>query len=191
MGRYVKNGTGRTRNYATVIYDDSCIDKINDLHIPCFISPWHDNDINATGEKKKPHRHVLFNFDSVKSIEQVRDVVEQIGGVGCEQVDSNRAYARYLCHLDNPDKAQYNINDVLTIGGLDYIDLINSVASVYATLDEIIDYLLKNNVTSLRDFILYCQDIPDWWTCIFRHRHLSDVKEIIKANQFDMITKNK
>lgn len=191
MSRYGKNGIGRTRNYATVIYDDKCIDKINELHIPCFISPWHDNDVNATGEKKKPHRHVLFNFDSVKSIEQVRDVVDLIGGVGCEQVDSNRAYARYLCHLDNPEKAHYDINDVISIGGLDYIDLINSVASVYATLDDIIDYLLKNNVISLREFIIYCQDIPDWWSCLFRHRHLSDVEKVIKANNIDFNRNNR
>ena len=175
--------TGRTRNYATVIYDDDCIDRINDLHLPCFISPWHDKDVNPTGEKKKPHRHVLFNFDSVKSWNQVRDIVEQIGGVGVESVMSNRAYARYLCHLDNPEKAQYNINDVQVIGGLDYIELINSCADEYATLYEIIDYVLKNDICDFKEFVLYCQSEHfDWFELMFRKRHLYDVKEMIKAN---------
>lgn len=187
-----KNGTGRTRNYATVIYDDSCIDKINELHIPCFISPWHDKDVNPTGEKKKPHRHVLFNFDSVKTWNQVRDIVEQIGGVGVESVMSNRAYARYLCHLDNPEKAQYNINDVLILGGLDYVELINSCADEYALLYEIIDYVLKNDIFNFREFLVYCQTSKfDWFELMFRKRHLYDVKEVIKANALDISMKNK
>lgn len=47
-------------------------------------------------------------FDGVKTIEQAKDLFEQIGGVGCEKVNSIRGYARYLCHLDNPEKAQYD-----------------------------------------------------------------------------------
>ena len=186
MGRYDKNRESRTRNYATVIYDENCIDKLRDLHVPCLISPWHDKDINPTGEVKKAHRHVLINFDSVKTKKQAKDLIEEIGGVGCEVVLSNRAYARYLCHLDNPEKAQYDINDVLTIGGLDYIELINSCADELATLYDIVDYILNNNITNCRQFLTYCRtEQPEWFSCIFRHRHLYEVKEVIMCNVID------
>ena len=185
MGRYnKKNGCGRTRNWATVVYSDDSVTKLRDLHIPCFISPWHDMDCNADGERKKPHRHILMNFDSVKSEEQIRELIKEFNGVGCEYVQSNRSYGRYLCHLDNPEKAQYNINDVETIGGLDYIELINSLADEFATLTDMIDYLLDNSITSLRGFLLYCRDSrQDWFECMFRKHHLSDVKEVIYANK--------
>ena len=186
MGRYDSSGKDRTRNYATVIYSDDCIDKLNELHIPCLISPWHDKDVNPTGELKKAHRHVLINFDSVKTRKQCQELIEKIGGVGCEVVMSNRAYARYLCHLDNPEKHQYDINDVKSIGGIDYIELINSCADEIATLYDIIDYILNNNITNSREFLLFCRkDRPEWFACIFRHRHLYEVKEVIKCNCVD------
>ena len=186
MGRYDKSGCGRTRNWATVIYDKTAIDKINDLHSPCFISPWHDKDLNATGEAKKTHAHVLMNFDSVKSRDQVQEMCKQFGGVGCEYVQSNRAYGRYLCHLDNPEKAQYNINDVTVIGGLDYIELINSLADEFSTLYEILDYVLDNHVINFREFLLYCRSEKiDWYQLMFRHKHIFEVKEVIKANMID------
>ena len=43
-----------------------------------------------------------------------------IGGVGVEPVKSVRAYARYLCHLDSPDKVCYRTEDVLSLSGADY-----------------------------------------------------------------------
>lgn len=175
----------RTRNYATVIYNEECIKKINEMHLPCFISPPHDNDFNPTGEKKKKHWHVLLNYDSVKTEEQAKNDINEFGGVGCEVVKSNRAYARYLCHLDNPEKAQYSVNDVTSIGGLDYIELINSTADLMAMELEIADYLLENNVLSFRDFLLWAKDEKrDWYTHII-HKSMYFVKEIIKSNYIE------
>ena len=56
------NGSGRSRSYATVVYPESApdfLERLNDLKVPCFVSPLHDKDINPTGEAKKPHYHVL------------------------------------------------------------------------------------------------------------------------------------
>lgn len=176
----------RTRNYATVVYSDECIQKLKDLHIPCFISPWHDSDINANGEPKKPHRHILINYDSVKTIEQAKADILEFGGVGCEDVRSNRAYARYLCHLDNPEKAQYNVNDVEDIGGLDYFSLINSCADERAMELEICDYLLDNDICSFISFLKWCRSYKRDWYEFICHKHIYTVKEIIKSNYIDM-----
>lgn len=182
------NGS-RTRNYATVIYSEESYNLLLESKLPCFISPWHDKDINATGEPKKPHRHVLINYDSVKTLEQAKNDILSFGGVGCEVVKSNRAYARYLCHLDNPEKAQYNINDVVQLGGLDYIDLVNSSADELAMLEEICDYILDNNLVSFRDFLLFCRNQKrDWYQFIIR-KQMYVVKEIIKSNYVEQCKK--
>lgn len=192
MGRYDTPKDGRTRNWATVVYSDEAIEKLSELKLTCLVSPWHDKDFNADGEKKKPHRHVMFLFEGKKSREQIKEICDIIGGVGCEPVQSQRAYARYLCHLDNPEKAQYNINDVQTFGGIDYIELINSVADEYSTLFDICDYLLDNSTTSMREFLLYCRkDRPDWYSCLIRHRHMSDVKMIIQSNVIDNLSEKR
>ena len=67
-----------------------------------------DEDGNKIVKPKKPHYHVMIMYDSVKTIEQAREVLSAIGGVGVEIVNSVRGYARYLCHLDNPEKYQYD-----------------------------------------------------------------------------------
>ena len=58
------SGSGRTRNYATVVYPESApsdwIDKLTECFVPAFISPLHDKDINPGGEPKKPHYHVII-----------------------------------------------------------------------------------------------------------------------------------
>lgn len=56
-------------------------------------------------------------FDSVKTEKQAVEFFSTFGGVGCEVVNSSRAYARYLCHLDNPEKASYKIDQVRQFGG--------------------------------------------------------------------------
>ena len=74
-----KNGYVRTRNYACVVYADSAPsdwrDRLAATFIPSFISPYHDKDLNPTGEVKKPHWHVLIMFDSVKTSEQAEKVL--------------------------------------------------------------------------------------------------------------------
>lgn len=66
----------RNRIFATVIYPESAPenfkDIISDWHIEAFLSPLHDKDINATGEAKKPHYHLLVKFQGLKSDDQVK-----------------------------------------------------------------------------------------------------------------------
>ena len=75
------SGSGRTRNYATVVYPESApsdwIDKLTECFVPAFISPLHDKDINPGGEPKKPHYHVIIMFDSVKTRDQAKEIFEK------------------------------------------------------------------------------------------------------------------
>lgn len=163
-----KQSVKRTRNYATVVYSESAPEKWRDIlseqFIPSFISPLHNNDVNPGGEKKKEHYHVILMFDSVKTVEQAREVFEKIGGVGCEVINSIRGYARYLCHLDNPEKAQYQPDDVIALCGADYAGIIGLVIDKYKAIDEIMDFCDDNGIVSYRDLMLYCRkERRDWF----------------------------
>lgn len=162
------SGTGRTRNYATVLYPESAPENwkeiLTDLLIPCFVSPLHNADTNPTGEVKKEHYHILFMFDGVKTIEQAQEICKLVGGVGCEVVKSIRGYARYLCHLDNPDKAQYNVEDVICLCGADYYKTIGLSVDKYQAITEIMDFIDDNAITSYRDLLQYCRrEKRDWF----------------------------
>ena len=168
-----KKSSSRTRNYATVVYPESAPEGwqqiLAEQFVPAFISPLHKDDLNPTGEPKKPHYHVLIMFDSVKTMEQAQDIFALIGGVGCEVVKSIRGYARYLCHLDNPEKAQYEPSEVTNLCGADYIGTIGLAIDKYVAIGEMQDFCEQYDVVSFYALSKYARSHrPDW------HRILCD-----------------
>lgn len=171
-----KSKQSRTRNFATILYPESAPanwrDIIAGLHVPVLVSPLHDKDTNPDGTQKKPHYHVLFMFDTVKNWEsQIKPLFDSFGGVGREIVNSARGYARYLCHLDNPEKAQYNPNDILAFGGADYLTVTHLPTDDIAMLKDIFAYIRANNIFSLSELLDICAiNNPDWFMIISTSR---------------------
>jgi len=160
--------SGRTRNFATVIYPESAVDNwqqiLSDYHVPCFISPLHDKDLNVTGEQKKEHYHVMIMFDGLKTTDQALEIINSIGGVGCEKIGVLRGYARYLCHLDNPDKYQYPIDQVINLSGACYVDIIGLSSDKYVAIGDMIDFCLSDNIFSYSDLLIYSRlHRQDWF----------------------------
>lgn len=175
----------RFRNFATVVYKDSAPDDwqqvIMDSHVPCFISPYHDSDVNPDGEIKKPHYHVMVMYDGVKSEDQVRAFFSTIGGVGLEVVQSIRGYARYLCHLDNPEKHQYDINEVLELNGSDYHSTITLATDTLKAIIEMMAWIRDTDCfyfAMLADYASQYRE--DWFRCLTSHCTIF-MKEYIKT----------
>lgn len=163
----------RHRNFATIVYPESAPEdwqsRLEDFKIPALISPIHDRDINQSSEQeyKKPHYHVILMFSSMKSEKQVRDIINCFGGVGCEAINAIRGYVRYLCHLDNPEKAQYNERDVIALYGADYYNLISLTTDKYKAMDEIIDFCIATNTWELGDLADFAKfNNPIWFRFI-------------------------
>ena len=160
---------GRTRNYATVVYPESAPadwrDVLESWHVPALVSPLHDKDVMPDGTAKKAHYHVMVMFDTPQNYEtQVKPMFDSIGAVGREMVSSTRGYARYLCHLDSPDKAAYKPSDVTCLGGADYQTLISSPSDDLRVLGEIIDFLDSAKIYSFAEFITVIRaSHPDWF----------------------------
>ena len=158
----------RTRNYATVIYLESAVENwkiiLQEQCVPALISPIHNKDINSDGELKKEHYHVIIMFDGPKTKEQAQEIFDLIGGVGSEPIKSVRAYARYLCHLDNPDKTHYKIDDVQALSGADYNTMISFASDKYSAIGEMIDFCIQNCIESYAQLLLYAKDNrKDWF----------------------------
>lgn len=114
-----------------------------------LISPLHDKDIDKEGNPKKPHYHVILIFESLKSPKQVKEIIDIFGGVGTIPLHSLGAYSRYLCHIDNPEKAQYNKEDVKEIGGANYKECCrkNEDKENEANLIELTQIILEKRIT--------------------------------------------
>lgn len=161
----------RNKNYATVVYPESAPENwqsiLSDLHIPSVISPLHDLDVNEDGEIKKEHYHVLCMWEGLKSRAQAKEVFDLIGGVGCESVQAVRAYARYLCHMDDSTKVQYEINDVIELSGAYYRELIRESVDKYTVIGDILDFAMDNGIISFAELVSYSRkNRPQWYMAL-------------------------
>lgn len=183
-----RNQDNRSYVWATVVYEESAaanwLSVARDLKIPFCCSPLHDKDTNGTGETpKKAHWHIMFMFNSKKSREQFQEVVLNFGGVGCERVRDRRAYARYLCHLDNPEKAQYDISGVVSYVA-DYIELIGLPSDKYEVLSEIFDFIEKYNIRSYSTLVLYARHKNQKWFHVLCDSSTLLLSEYIKSREW-------
>ena len=158
----------RQRDFATVVYPESApadwVDILEATHVEAFISPLHDRDLSDNGEPKKPHYHVMLMFRSPKDFDrQVKPIFESIGAVGREKINSKRGYARYLCHLDNPDKAQYDKSELRALSGADYSTVITLPSDDVRVLKEIFAFIRKEKIYSLAELIDVCSDKNEDW----------------------------
>ncbi len=181
----VSKDTERYRNFATIVYPESAPadwkDIISSQCVPCFISPIHDKDINPTGEPKKAHYHVLYMFDGKKSKKQVEALFAEFGGVGCKIINSARGMARYFCHLDNPEKAQYQKEDVISLGGADYFSVIGTSADKNKSIDEMCDFCDKYNVNSFYLLAKYASAHRPDWSRVLKETSTIYMKEWLKS----------
>lgn len=182
------NGKGRTRNYTTIVYPESAPENwksiLEEKMVPAFISPLHDKDVNPDGEIKKAHFHVILCFDGPKTYEQAKEITDAIGGVGCQPVNSIRGNARYLCHLDNPDKAQYPLDDVICLCGADYASTINLPTDKYKAIKEMMDYCRTEQIYLYSDLLDYCAVYRSDWFRVLCDNGTMVIMTYLKSLQY-------
>lgn len=158
----------RTRNWNVIVYPESAPENWRDIldqeHIKWVESPLHDSDINPTGEKKKPHWHIVLMFDSNKTYEQVKAITDQLNTVVPQKCNSVEGSVRYMIHIDNPEKFQYNRDDIVVHGNVDiskYFEM--SLSQKYALIDEMSQFIIEYDVVEFMDLKAYAmQERPDW-----------------------------
>lgn len=148
---------GRENTLATILYLEhhtraEYIDMIQKTHLKAYLSPIH-NDSGC-----KEHMHLMIFFDGLKSEKQIKEVIEQVGGVGKEKIYSNKGYARYLCHLDEKGKNVYNIDDVMEFADIkhykDYIETENGQDDKFVLILQLIKEYNIIEFADLIDFAL-------------------------------------
>lgn len=136
--------------------------------VDCLVSPLHDKDVNETGEPKKSHRHGILFFDSLKSFEQVQELIAPLNGpIPIMPRGSKRNCVRYLCHLNNPEKYQYNEDDVLEFQNANYQELKQRDSDKYAYIGEMMDWVDEQGQFSYAVLLRYARaEKPSWFKCL-------------------------
>lgn len=179
---------GRVRNIAMMLYEDSCVPEwkqiLEDEHIP---SMWiyHNRDKNPDGEDKKPHWHVLVCYEGKKSPEQLQALADALGAANhqYQEVQSMRGYARYLCHMDNPEKAQYDSSEVHTVA-IDYQAIVGMASDKYKSIAEMMDFCEQENIFSYYELMNYARiHRYDWFKSLCDNSTIV-MKEYLKSKQW-------
>lgn len=169
---------GRTRNWACIFWPDSApanfIDIISDWHVPAFLSPLHHGGADDLDNQTKDHYHLMVMFDGKASEIQANNFFKVLGGITLAQTRPlvhPVGYARYLIHLDDPDKEQFSISQVRAFCGIDYEDYIINQDDDLEALMDIIDFCEEHHIYSFRRLCLYCRyERRDWFRIIMKRQ---------------------
>ena len=152
----------KKRNWAFVLYPESApadwFERLQLTGLQCAVSPLHDCDLNPTGEPKKAHYHIILCYSGPTSYNVVKQLTDGLNQPIPQALEQVRGYYRYLTHKDNPEKAQYNEADILTINGFnisDYVELTKSeVIEVKKSLQQLIIHLDLFEYSDFMDYLL-------------------------------------
>lgn len=182
----------RTRTWAFVGYPESMPENwretLDGLGVPWCRSPLHDKDVNeTTGEPKKPHWHFVLSFEGVKSYEQVAAITSQLGGTIPQRCHSIRGAVRYMAHLDNPEKAQYNTTDIVAGMGFDLANALKLSATEQGEiLHKLESIIWEKCVKEYADLAYWvCKYHPEYRETLMSHSyHLSQIVKSIRHGEY-------
>lgn len=160
----------RSRNWVVIVYPESAPNDwreiLDNMHIQWIESPLHDKDVNPDGTVKKSHWHVVLAFGSKKSHKQVKEITDKLNSPIPQKVHNMKGQVRYLVHLDNPEKYQYPVEQVIAHGGIDVDKYFKATSGQrYDMIGEMIDYVRENNIVEMKDLIDYARvnRFDDWF----------------------------
>ena len=158
---------------------------LNELAFLCeYAYILHEKDIEADGSLKKPHYHIYLKF--TKRI-RYRSIAKKFGiapNNALIQSCRNKILSiRYFVHLDDPEKYQYNTDELITAN----IDRDSLLTLSYSSDEEkekndfytIIDYIADNDVNywSLIHFVLANNLIGTYRRCYSMFKDLLNEKK--------------
>lgn len=148
----------KKRNWAFVLYPESApsdwIDLLRLTGLQCAISPLHDKDINPDNEPKKPHFHILLCYPGPTTFNAVNSLTSSLNQPIPQPLESVKGYYRYFTHKDNPEKFQYQDNEIKTLNGFNILDYAEFTKSELQKItSDIHDFIRKYDVLEYCDLL--------------------------------------
>lgn len=150
-----------SRVIGIVLYQDNenHLKEIEQLRAdPRAVGIYHDRDLTDEGEFKKPHYHFLYKFDNPSTFGSLLKIFPDHEEHLLYYVNSFKGQARYLLHMDNPEKAQYLQDDLIGNARLikKYLNsddkFADDLIKITRFIESFPDYL------SLHDLLCFCYD---------------------------------
>lgn len=188
------------RIWASVGYPESLpidwLDKLQETGLQIAVSPLHDKDLDPTGEVKKNHYHIIFNYEGPTTYNHVKELCDSLNMTIPIKLESLRGMYRYHLHLDNPEKHQYDDRDRILLNGFD-TNQVNELTrtEIDKYKKEIQQFILNNNIYEYSDLliILLENDLMQMWSVaanhtIFFNTFITSIRHKLKDESLGTIT---
>ena len=169
----IRNPPIKSKYFCALLYPKSTsydvekvIKALAEEHLTFAVSPIHDRDLDDDGILKKSHYHLLIAYSSATTLNNIRGWFK-VCGLPESDLHSVRVcasgvgYYRYLTHQDNPEKAQYDVNDIRVFNDSDELfkkfsktasEKIDDLVRIFQIVDELdtisfhslVQYLMLN-----------------------------------------------
>lgn len=188
-----KNRKGKQHKiWWAYLYEDSAPENFIDLMRESGIEGLamkHDRDTTTAGELKETHWHVVVRFSHAVQAKEAKEVLTSFG---CKEAsvqyrDSWTAVARYLCHLDDPNKYQYDPADIVEFGGADYLNAINRTADKYRVVSEMCDWAKNNQCYSFNKLVDFARENNMEWFMALADNSAIFMREYLKSYRYDVL----
>lgn len=156
-----KDTRTKSRYWAFIYYPESPIKDYKTYLIEhgarAVISPWHDQDINELDDEiKKKHKHIILCYESPTTESAVKDLIKEFKSpIPIPQVNF-KAAVKYLTHSNNPEKAQYKVDDIELVG-------YDSLSDIFEITEEDIRRIWTDIKKRTEEGILEYSDICDFY----------------------------
>lgn len=153
----------KERYWTTLVYTDiknkNWKDDLQATGLEIAISPLHNKDYNQDGTQKKEHYHILISFNGPTTYNNVRKISKELlSDVEVKPVKSVKGIIRYFTHKDNPEKAQYDENEIEYLNGYDVTDILMTKTELEYMKKCIIQLARELKIDEYADLVNYTID---------------------------------
>lgn len=176
----------RSRYWTIIIFKDNWEKVPNwkeiliDTHIRFCVSPLHDLDTwseldvqkhsdraeyikQHIGEPKNPHFHVMLHCDDNTTFKTIKEIIEPLGCSMPLPVVAPDSMYSYFTHEFNPEKAQYNANDITHYNGSDPSDYIMEISKFKRSMmiDQLDNIFVECGITKYYQMLRKAAELGD------------------------------
>lgn len=195
----------RHKVWMAVFYEDSSpywADGLDEQGVATCVSPLHDRDrwtqhdeaknpAHRAGELKVPHRHLVSEFENPVSYEDFVGFLEDAGikSTNVKWAKSLRGMARYLTHMDSPDKARYDDGEVAEFGGASWREWTERTEDEHVTMQEMREFIVMHEIQDFWAFQYWCDQNQSEWSrlldkrCYAIDKFIGSVRAWVKAGK--------
>lgn len=148
----------KNRHWTFVMYPDSLpenyLEILQQTGLEVAISPLHNRDLDKEKELKKAHYHVLLCFPGPTTYKKVCSITQKLNATIPQRVLSVKGIYRYFTHKDNPEKYQYDEQEIVCLNGFDSENFVAMTTSqIKMIVRELTDIILNKNILEYVDLI--------------------------------------